>query len=469
MEPDMTSHPEPVSGTADSPDGRLFHFAGARGHGLEPGGFLRLQSRDGVVQLGQIDEVQHAAGVTAKGSGRLLGVVGARGALDTRASSAFQGAQLADAAAALVDALHSSARASLRVGRYLASGAPAPLVPARFNRHTFWCGQSGSGKTYALGVVLEQLLLHTGLPLLILDPNADFVRLGEADQEGSEQQRALASRNVRVLRPGSDGPDALRVRFTDLPMRSKGAVLHLDPLADRAEFNELVHLEETLGTLGPEQIVPRLEERGSPAALDLAARIENLGVTGWRVWAGRREAVVDIVEGRPDATVLDLGGFANPDEPLVVAMAVLDDLWAKREQRRPVLIVIDEAHNLCAPGDDAPLSAAVRERIVQIAAEGRKFGLWLLLSTQRPSRVHPSIVSQCDNLALMKMTSPLDLAELASVFGFVPAAMLARSPGFRQGEALFAGGFAPAPMMVAMGERLTPEGGADVAVPARST
>ena len=40
---------------------------------------------------------------------------------------------------------------------------PAVIDGSRLNRHTFWCGQSGSGKTYALGVVLEQLLLHTEL------------------------------------------------------------------------------------------------------------------------------------------------------------------------------------------------------------------------------------------------------------------------------------------------------------------
>ena len=465
----MTSHPEPLSGTADSPDGRLFQFAGARGHGLEPGGFVRLQTRDGAVRLGQFDGVQHAAGVTARGTGRLLGLVAPNGALDARRSSPFQSAQMADATPALIEALHACTGASLGIGGYLASGADASLVPGRFNRHTFWCGQSGSGKTYALGVVLEQLLIHTGLPVLVLDPNGDFVRLGEADPAGTADERALASRSVRVLRAGAADPDALRVRFVDLPTRAKGAVLHLHPLDDRAEYNELLHLEETLGTLRPDQIVPRLRERGTTAAIDLAGRVENLRVTGWRVWAGERAAVVDIVDTRPDATVLDLGGFENPDEPLVVAMAVLDDLWAKRESRRPVLIVIDEAHNLCAPEADDPLRTAVRERLIQIAAEGRKFGLWLLLSTQRPSRVHPGIVSQCDNLALMKMTSPLDLAGLATVFGFVPPAMLERSPSFRQGEALFAGGFAPAPMMVAMGRRLTPEGGADVPVPARST
>jgi hypothetical protein len=65
------------------------------------------------------------------------------------------------------------------------------------------------------------------------------------------------------------------------------------------------------------------------------------------------------------------------------------------------------------------------------------------------------------------MTSPIDLSELATIFGFVPAAMLARAARFKQGEALFAGGFTTAPMMVKMGSRLTREGGVDVGVPMR--
>jgi len=137
--------------------------------------------------------------------------------------------------------------------------------------------------------------------------------------------------------------------------------------------------------------------------------------------------------------VLDLGGFRYAEEPLVVALSVLDDLWTRREQRRPVLIVIDEAHNLCSPDLDSPLGRAVREQIIRIAAEGRKYGLWLLLSTQRPSKVHQGIISQCDNLALMKMSSPIDLHELASIFGFVPESLIEQSPLFTQGMALFAG------------------------------
>ena len=461
---------------AVSIDGRRFQFAGTDGAMFEPGSLVLLEARGeaaaGSTQLGQVEDVSFTIGGAPHGSGRILGLLAADGRLDARRSVAFSSARLQAADARTTESLYGGSFATVPIGSFLASrDTPARLFAQRFNRHTFWCGQSGSGKTYALGVVLEQLLIHTALPMVIFDPNADFVQMRHAQSDGdrSDAQRALAARDIRILRPASPSPDALRVRFLDLSLRAKAAVFRLDPLDDKAEHNELMHIEETVGIIDPSKIVPRLLERGTTAAHDLAARTENLRVTEWDVWAQGLEPVTDILETRPDATVLDLGGFTNPEESLVVALAVLDDLWEKREQRRPLLIVIDEAHNFCSPEATSPLQVAVRERIVQIAAEGRKFGLWLLLSTQRPSRVHPSIISQCDNLALMKMTSPVDLDELATIFGFVPPAMLARASWFKQGEALFAGGFVPAPTMVAMGPRLTREGGADVGVPLRTT
>jgi hypothetical protein len=199
----------------------------------------------------------------------------------------------------------------------------------------------------------------------------------------------------------------------------------------------------------------------------LAHRVENLALTQWGLWAFDTPAATEIVDQRPDATVLNLGGFEFAEEPLVVALAVLEDLWARREERRPVLLVIDEAHNLCSPDLDSPLARAVREQIIRIAAEGRKFGLWLLLSTQRPSKIHNSILSQCDNLALMRMGSPSDLDDLAKVFGFAPEELLRKAPFFQQGQGLFAGGFIDSASLVQIGERITAQGGSDVAVPTR--
>ena len=343
---------------------------------------------------------------------------------------------------------------------------PALLRAEKFNRHTFWCGQSGSGKTYALGVLLEQLLVRTALPMLVLDPNADFVHVTELrDGVTGPEADAIRTADIRVLHSTAPGGQRLRTRFLDLDLRSKAAVLELDPLADPEEYNVLLRFEK--GTpLGAEaMLLPTLAASSEPGRRELGRRIENLGVLEWELWARGAEAAEDVVRKRPRMTVMDLGGFDHHREARVAALAVLDQLLSDREQRRPLLIVIDEAHNLCSPEPQNPLDRALTDRIVQIAAEGRKYGLWLLLSTQRPSKIHPNVLSQCDNLVLMKMRSPRDLAELSEVFGYADPELLARCPGFAMGEALVAGGFVPEPSLVRMGSRLTREGGVDVPVP----
>ena len=108
------------------------------------------------------------------------------------------------------------------------------------------------------------------------------------------------------------------------------------------------------------------------------------------------------------------------------------------------------------------LTAVATEHAVRIAAEGRKFGLYLLVSTQRPQKVHENVLSQCDNLMLMRMNSPADVAHLASLFSFAPASLLSRSVVLRQGEALVAGKVVPHPVFVRFGGRVAREGGGDV-------
>jgi DNA helicase HerA-like ATPase len=345
----------------------------------------------------------------------------------------------------------------------------ARLAAGRFNRHTFWCGQSGSGKTYALGVVLEQILLKTDLPLLILDPNADFTRLHQT-RPGRDPAAvaAITGSDVRILHSTRPHGERLQVRFIDLSAASKAAVLQLDPIADAEEYNVLLHVELDYATVTDESLLGTLRSSSDPGQQRLARRIENLEVLDWELWSRGASAATQIIDERPAVTVLDLGGFAHPAEPKVAALAVIEHLWETRESRQPVLIVIDEAHNICPPDPVTAVEKALTERIIQIAAEGRKFGLWLFVSTQRPTKIHPNVLSQCDNLGLMRMNAPRDLAELAEVFGFVPQELLARAASFKQGQALFAGGFIGEPTIVQMGERITEEGGSDVKVPLRS-
>jgi DNA helicase HerA-like ATPase len=102
------------------------------------------------------------------------------------------------------------------------------------------------------------------------------------------------------------------------------------------------------------------------------------------------------------------------------------------------------------------------EHAVRIAGEGRKFGIYLLLATQRPEKVHSNVVSQSDNLVLMRMNSSKDLNYIAEVFSQVPMPLLNQSPSFSQGEALLAGRITSGVTFARFEGRLSYEGGSDV-------
>ena len=362
-------------------------------------------------------------------------------------------------------------RASLDVGDLVLQPAVRfSLDAGGFDRHTFFCGQSGSGKTYALGTVLEQLLLRTSLRVVVLDPNSDFVRLQDVrdgiDEDLSSRYRQAAA-GIVVRRGAPAGSERLHVRFTDCEADEQAAVLRLDPIRDREEYGALLDMLDRGfhdSDTSAREIAERLLGASSSDVQALGSRLRNLGIDRWPIWSvGDADSVQDLVApGGPRALVVDLGSLDTPGEKAIAAESVLAALWRRRAEREPVLLVIDEAHNVCPrePGDE--VTALATEHAARIAAEGRKFGLYMLVSTQRPQRVNELVVSQCDNLVVMRMTSAGDLAYVADVLSFAPAPLLERATSFRMGESLVAGKIASHPAFVRFGPRIAEEGGADV-------
>jgi uncharacterized protein len=317
--------------------------------------------------------------------------------------------------------------------------------------------------------VLEQLLLETRIRVVILDPNSDFVRLN-AVREGVEDPIASryreAAAGIAVRRAGG-GSDRLHVRFTDFDAEEQAAVLRLDPIRDRGEYGALVDLleggfEDATESAG--DLAERMSASSDPQVRALGARVRNLGIHRWQVWStGDIDSLQDLVApGGPRGLVVDLGSLETPGEKAVAAESVLAALWRRREAREPTLVVIDEAHNVCPwqPGD--PVTGLATEHAARFAAEGRKFGLYLLVSTQRPQRVNELVVSQCDNLVLMRMASAADLAYVSARLSYAPQPLLERATSFGLGEALVAGKIASHPALVRFGPRIAEEGGSDV-------
>jgi uncharacterized protein len=446
---------------ATSIDGQSFSFwSPVDGLELQPGGYAALGEH-----LGQVHTVELVPG---EGSVRGLGMLLEEGI------APFHDVPISRADEARVNGWLEGTRpprAALDVGELaVREGVRFLLDAGGFDRHTFFCGQSGSGKSYALGTVLERLLLETSLRIVVLDPNSDFVRLGTL-RDGVDGNLATryrsAAEGVVVRRSGESGADRLHVRFTDCDAHEQAAVLRLDPIRDRDEYGVLVDMlekgfEEAGGTAG--EIAARLAEAPAPEMRAMGTRLRNLGIHRWPIWStGDAGSVQDLVAaGGPRALVVDLGSLGTLGEKAIAAESVLAALWRRRADREPILIVIDEAHNVCPRDPADEVTALATEHAARIAAEGRKFGLYLLVSTQRPQRVNDLVVSQCDNLVLMRMTSAGDRAYIADTLSFAPAALVERAGAFRPGEALVAGKVASHPAFVRFGPRIAEEGGKDV-------
>src|SRR5215204_3030594 len=219
-----------------STDGRSFQVEASAEAGLRAGDFLAFADEAGTEHLGFVEDVALLSN----------GQVGAGAVLPGRRGSAPPG---------LIRSSPARRCSPDQIAEFLA-GQPAPMEFARLvsdpavgvglhasklNRHTFWCGQSGSGKTYALGVALEQIMLHTRLPLVILDPNSDFVKLGERREDAPSAEAAeLASRDIRVRRSTQGTGEPLQARFLSMPLRSRAAILQIDPLLDADDYNTML-------------------------------------------------------------------------------------------------------------------------------------------------------------------------------------------------------------------------------------
>ncbi len=149
--------------------------------------------------------------------------------------------------------------------------------------------------------------------------------------------------------------------------------------------------------------------------------------------------------GKP-MTIMQLAGF--PGEVVDAVVSVLArlafdfGLWS--EGSNPLLFVCEEAHKY-APADSAAGFIPTRRAISRIAKEGRKYGVYLGLVTQRPAELDPTIISQCGTLFAMRLSNDRDQAFLRAAVADTTANLLAFVPSLGTREALAFGAGIPLP------------------------
>ncbi len=447
------------------------------------------------------------------------------------------------------------------------------MPPSACATHTAIIAQSGSGKSYFLGRLLEEVALRTRVRCLVIDPNGDFRRLRETvdgvlwtdakydlhaqtgmlPHEKSREEFASAWAKIRIrIRGGarSHEESVSRIRVPWLSVSPEFIAENLGPVERTGVRNchsfmramhDLLTLRGLVGQTDVPDYLARVERflrqavdnpedfgatireewslDGLSAMTDTSRadaakrvlRVEGLekdvvrraideriadaltaaravGETARRFYFGklgacRATGVIDeqlsSPMGPPDdpsrIDVLDLPSIDDPTRLLVVTAALESEwnsarvLWELALQspvgadcRVPLLVFVDEAHNLVPREPRNLAEGAIRDQFRTLVAEGRKFGVFVVLVSQRPDKVDPVVMAECENRAVMKISSETTLELTRKALGLeeVPEATLSSCLKFSIGRALMVGPWSPqGPRVMYAAARRTVEGG----------
>lgn len=355
---------------------------------------------------------------------------------------------------------------AIRVGTTAVGQMPVSLDLASLRRHVSVFAGAGSGKTVLLRRIIEECALH-GVSSIVLDPNNDLARLGDAwpqppetwgDDDAERARDYLENTDVVIWTPGVDGGRPLSFQplsvFTDVldDMDNFRAAVdaaveviapqvnaHRDTVAskrDKAVLTEALWHFARGGGSNLDEFVSLLSDlpddastltKATTIAAELADRLRSARVND-RLFAGSGEPVDPgiLLCPPPDklarVSVVSLAGLPGLEQrqSFVNQLQIALFSWIKRHPAadRPLggLFVMDEAQEFAPSGRGTPCRAST----LRLVAQARKYGLGMLFATQQPKGLQNSIPNNSTTqfYGLLLAGAQVDTArELARVKG----------------------------------------------------
>ena len=148
---------------------------------------------------------------------------------------------------------------------------------------------------------------------------------------------------------------------------------------------------------------------------------------------------------------------ANQEQKKLIPLVVAKYAYREQKQRgqsnplSSIHLIVDEAHNILSYASQRE-SESWRdyrlETFEEIIKEGRKFGMYLTVSSQRPSDISPTIVSQMHNYFIHRLVNDDDLRAIAKAVSFIDAATNSMIPVLPQGACIASGTAIPYPTQI---------------------
>jgi len=412
------------------------------------------------------------------GKARVLGYLTESGDLQQPKKAVIPGKPVYIAPTELLEKYYSyPEKEAIKIGTLITrSEVPVSLSIKGFRRHLALIAQTGAGKTYLAGIVADELL-KKGATIIMLDPHADYVFLS---RKTDGKRHDLSDRMTVFRNPASTGRytegdvgkiQPYEICFSDLDLDEicliSGISSHYTNIVTGlGKTLELLKAEKTV--FQPKDLLEKLKDadqwksddidpkitEGAKSAAKYLARLIKM-----RVFTDATTSVKEML--RPmHLSVVDLSGL-DDEVSDYIAFRILTDIYEKvasGEFEYPVFVFVEEAHRFI-PAKDSTYSSGI---IKKIAAEGRKFGVFLVVITQRPSKIHADALSQCNSQIIMRITNPQDQNAVASSSERLGETLLNDLPGLNTGEAVIVGEMTRAPIMARIKKRTTREGGSDI-------
>ncbi len=339
-------------------------------------------------------------------------------------------------------------------------------------KHCSILAKTGAGKSYTGGVILEELL-DKNVPLLIIDPHGEYATLKfpNEDKPASFERYGITPKGYAAQITVYTPANKLLNPAADMLFRLNGINLGIKEFVqffseDRSQ-NETGILFETVSKLKAEKekytiddIIFEVGQNKSKVKWNVINKLEALRETG--ILSDKATSINELVqEGR--ASIIDMRGV-NPDLQAMIVSKLCTDIFEARKLATvpPCMLVLEEAHNFCPEkGFERTVSTDI---LRTIASEGRKFGLGLMVISQRPARVDKNVLSQCNTQIIMKVTNPNDLKAISKGLEGISSDVEEDIKGLSPGVAMIVSTYIERPILVDIRTRKSKHGGASVPV-----
>ena len=333
-------------------------------------------------------------------------------------------------------------------------------------RHACILAKTGGGKSYMSGDIIEELMKHN-VTCMIIDPHGEYGAMRDPGKAGDPRFRVKPrgyKNRIREFAVSNDNKDKnikpLKFSFRTLDakeilelFRTKDTRTHLPPLKKALEKvrenQQFYSVRDLINVLNEDQ------ENKNPILVSELEYIDDMGV-----FSAKGNAIDELIEDGK-TTIINLKGVSPDIQQMIVKrLSTVAFEMRKKNLIPPLMMVVEEAHNYCPQGT-ALLSS---KPLATIASEGRKFGLGLMVISQRPAKIDKNVLSQCGTQIILKVTNPNDVKAISQSIEGLTNGMTDDIQTMPIGMAMVVGAGIESPLLVEVRPRESRHGGAGVKI-----